>query len=321
VNLCLIKFIFISYKRKRIQSVREAFIQSGKLASMVKLSHPSKVLIRSIQLTKEELALYYSAVDVDLMRYSKGRPLSFKRYPDGYPGKGFFQRNRPAYAPSWIESAPLGLKKKADYILPTSIEVIQWLVNIDALEFHVAQTRRPHLMLPDMLVFDLDPPHREDLALFEDFERVRDLALEIKPIIEGYGYTPFVKTSGKKGVHLFCPLKSGFSYDEVFEAAHEIGEEIVGKLKNVTLKIAKEARRDKILIDIYRNHTLQSMAMPYGLRATSYGTVSMPLDWSKLESTTSPKQFTLRTVPEILRSEGDAWEKLSTNKVDLHTSK
>ncbi len=284
-----------------------------------KISHPGKILIYQSGITKNDLIEYYKGVARPLLKYASRRAISFKRYPNGFPGISFFQRNKPKYAPSWIKYESLGIKKKANYIIPDKIEDFLWLVNIDTLEFHITQTCVPDLMKPDMLVFDLDPPYKKGDPLYKNFKMIRDLALRIKPIIESFGYNVFPKTSGKKGVHIFCPVIPENTYDEVFAAAEEIGKEIVAKIRNVTLRIAKEKRMDKTLIDIYRNHTLQSMSMPYGMRATDKGNVSMPLTWERLAMTESPEEFTIRTVNDFLKDFGDAWNDIANNRVILHT--
>ena len=176
-------------------------------------------------------------------------------------------------------------------------------------------------MQPDILVFDLDPPTTPEFSLNEQFSIVKKLALTIRPLIESFGYQTFPKTSGKKGIHIFCPVHPKNTYDEVFEAAKEIGIKIVSQTKNTTLKITKSERINKTLIDIYRNHTLQSMSMPYGVRATEKVTVSMPLTWDALAQLESPEIFTVFTVPAYLNKHGDAWAKISEYSVDLHTKK
>jgi len=284
-----------------------------------KISHPDKILIQAAGITKRDIMEYYKAVELPLLNYVKGRALAYKRYPHGFPGVNFFQRNMPKFAPEWITHQLLGLKKKADYIIAANIETILWLVNICALEFHTTQTKVPHLMNPDMLVLDLDPPHKSGDSIYENFKMARDLALDIKPLIESMGYKTFVKTSGKKGVHIFCPVKPLYSYDEVFEAAKQIGERIVSSFNNVTLKISKDERIGKLLIDIYRNHTLQFTSMPYGLRATDTANISMPVTWERLEHLDSPMEFTIKTVPAILEEEKDPWENIYDYQVDLHT--
>ncbi len=284
----------------------------------VNITHPDKVLFHASGITKRDLAAYYLKVADPLMHYAKDRPLSFKRYTKGYPGTHFFQRNKPKFAPDWIEAESIGIHTKARYILPQNIDTFLWLVNLDALEFHIAQSRPPDFLKPDMLVFDLDPPHEDGTPLDAHFRNVKSLAFGIKPLIESFGYHCFVKTSGLKGIHIYCPIHPNHSYDEVFIAAMDIGNHIVREINNTTLKISKSERTGKTLIDVYRNHTLQSMAMPYGTRANKLANVSMPLPWKTLKKLQSPNEYNIQSVPGYLELHGDAWADIYAHAVDLH---
>ena len=46
------------------------------------------------------------------------------------------------------------------------------------------------------------------------------------------------------------------------------------------------------------------------------GTVSMPVDWDRLEEI-YPTDFTLRTVPDLLEDRGDPWAEILSTKQDL----
>jgi len=277
----------------------------------IEFAKPKKVLIHP-ELTKQDFVDYYKKVAKRLITYSKGRPLSMLRFPNGFPGNSFFQRNRPKWAPEWIQHKELGVFQKADYIIVENTATLIWLVNLGALEFHVAQVSAPKYGYPDILVFDLDPPPNAE------FSEIRDFAIGIKPMIESFGYTCFVKTSGKSGIHIYCPINPRQSFDNVFEAANEIGEYIIANVSGATLKISKKERQHKILVDIYRNHSYQSMIMPYSIRATSSASVSMPLTWKELKEITTPSVFTIHTVPEWVKTHNDPWEKLHLSRIALH---
>ena len=280
----------------------------------IPLTHPDKVIFHQKGYTKMDLIRYYLEVRERMMHYAKGRPLSMKRFPEGCPGNSFFQRNKPAWAPKWIHSSRLGIEKKADYILPDHIEVFIWLTNLGVIEFHAAQVRQPHLTQPDVLVFDLDPPPGQAFAV------VRDFALEARKVIESFGYTAYVKTSGKKGAHILCPVKPLWSFDQIFEAARDIGEEMIRKIPESTLRISKKIRKNKILVDIYRNHSYQSMVLPYTLRATQEASVSMPLHWKSFAAIDDPKVFHMESVlPLIVKN--DPWRDFYHQAAHLHTEK
>lgn len=278
----------------------------------VGMSHPDKLLFKSKRHSKSDLIAYYQAVAKPMLQYACSRPISLVRFPEGYPGSSFFQRNRPSWTPHWIRHKKLGVEKKADYILFEDMATVAWLVNLSSLEIHCAQVKKPDYSKPDMLVFDLDPPKAFN------FSELVNFAVEIKPLITSYGYSPFVKTSGKRGLHIFCPIKTKASFDEVFAAAEEIGRDITRKYAISTLEISKEKRKNRILIDIYRNHSYQSMIMPYSTRANDEATVSMPLSWRALKNCSTPQVFRLDNVPEIVKARKDPWSKMSSSAVPLH---
>ena len=46
-------------------------------------------------------------------RTCEDRPFTMKRYPDGWQGKHFFQKQAPSHMPEWIERAPFSLRRPA----------------------------------------------------------------------------------------------------------------------------------------------------------------------------------------------------------------
>src|SRR5436190_9033801 len=80
----------------------------------VELSNLTKVLFPDDRIVKAQLIEYYLKIAPTILSHVKGRPLSLVRYPDGIGGESFFQKNRPDWAPDWIEHVTLGEEKK-DY--------------------------------------------------------------------------------------------------------------------------------------------------------------------------------------------------------------
>ena len=101
----------------------------------LELSNLDKVLFPDALIIKAELIEYYLKVAPTILRHIKGRPLSLVRYPDGITGERFFQKNRPGFAPPWIEHVVLGEKEdKVDYILATEEATLAWLANLACIE-------------------------------------------------------------------------------------------------------------------------------------------------------------------------------------------
>jgi DNA ligase D-like protein (predicted polymerase)/DNA ligase D-like protein (predicted ligase)/DNA ligase D-like protein (predicted 3'-phosphoesterase) len=291
---------------------KSQWVQAGK--RKLELSNLEKVLYPDDNIVKAEVIEFYHQIAPTILYHIKGRPLTLIRFPDGILEGSFYQKNRPKWAPEWVEFVSLGQEEKKDYILATELATLLWLANLASLELHQMHCRQPHFDNPDYMVFDLDPP--EDGR----FENVIKVALQLKDHIESYGYHSFVKTTGGKGLHIVIPVEQKWDFSTVFEAAKDMAQPFVRQnSKVVTLQIKKDARKGRILVDIYRNRTSQSIVSPYSLRGKPGAPVSMPLRWYELSEIESSGEFHLKNAMEKLKSDGDAWEGIGGYAVSLHT--
>ena len=278
----------------------------------VELSNLEKELYPDDGVLKAEVIEYYLKIAPTILSHLKGRPLTLLRFPDGIYGETFYQKNRPDWAPEWIEYVQLG-KEKKDYIVPTSDASLVWLANLACLELHQMHSRKPHYEHPDYFVFDLDPPEGYD------FTNIVDIGFRLKEHVEGYGYHTFVKTTGGKGIHIVVPIEPKWDFHEAFQAARDIAQPFVDKNADTTLHIKKDARKGRVLIDIYRNRGGQSIIGAYSLRGRIGAPASFPLNWDDLEGVTDPKIFNIKSVVDRVLSEGDAWEGIGAYAAHLHT--
>jgi bifunctional non-homologous end joining protein LigD len=283
----------------------------------IDLSNLKKVLFPETQIVKAELIEYYLKIAPTILQHIKRRPLTLVRYPDGVDHQTFFQKNRPEWAPDWLEHVKLGGKDdKVDYVLATEEASLVWLANLACIELHQMHCHAPHFDKPDYIVWDLDPPPGFPFA------NVVELAFDIKNLIERFDYRTFVKTTGGKGVHVVAPIEPKWPFDVARDAAFQIAKAFVeANGRTTTLQIKKDLRKGKVLIDIYRNNTYQTIVSPYSVRGREPAPVSMPLRWEDLESVTDPAIFELRNVPDILLEKGDAWESIGAYAVKLHTQR
>lgn len=282
---------------------------------IIELSNLNKILYPEDGIIKAEVVEYYLKIAPVMLNHIKGRPLSFVRYPDGIDKEAFFQKNKPAWAPEWIEYTTLGSKEKKDYIIVSEEATLIWLANLACLEIHQIQSKKPDFTKPDYMVFDLDPPERYP------FEAVAETAIKLKSHLENYGYHPFVKTSGGQGVHIFCPIEVEYDFHTVFKVAESIAKTFVAKNQFVTLNIKKNLRKGRIFIDIYRIRSSQSLISPYSLRGTKGAPVSTPVDWKTLEKLDDPHHYNIRNVTEIVKTHGDSWEAIRAYATELHTKR
>lgn len=279
----------------------------------IELSNLDKILFPKDGIVKAQVIEYYLKIAPTLLNHVVGRSLTLIRYPDGIDGESFYQKNKPDWAPDWIEFVTLG-KEKKDYIIATEPALLVWLANLAALEIHQLHSRKPNFDNPDYMVFDLDPPEGYN------FKELIPIALDLKERIETYGYTPFVKTTGGKGLHICCPIEPKWDFHAVFEAAEAIAKPFVTEQqKLVTLQLKKDARKGRVLIDIYRIRPGQSIVSPYSLRGRNGAPVSMPITWKELEYVTSPLEFNINTAVDKVIRDGDAWEGFDAYAAALHT--
>jgi len=242
----------------------------------LELSNLKKVLYPDDHIVKAELVEYYLKIAPTILAQVKGRPLSVVRYPDGIGGKSFFQKNRPNWAPDWLEHVVLGQEKK-DYVIATEAASLAWLANLACIELHQMHSRAPHFDKPDYIVYDFDPPEH-----FQ-FRNVAELALEFKEHLEGFGYHPFVKTTGRKGLHVVTPIEPKWEFEKAFEAAKAVAQPFVeSHASAMTLQIKKDQRQGKVLLDIYRNRQSQTIVSAYSVRGLPGAPVSTPLQWEEL---------------------------------------
>jgi bifunctional non-homologous end joining protein LigD len=279
----------------------------------VELSNLQKVLYPDDHIVKAQLIEYYFKLAPTILAHLKGRPLSTVRYPDGIGGESFFQKDTPKWAPEWIESVTLGEEKK-NYVIATEAASLVWLANLACIELHQMHSRAPHFDKPDYIVYDFDPP--DTFA----FPEVVELALKFKEHLEGFGYHAFVKTTGRKGLHIVTPVEPKWEFQQLFEAAKAIAQPFVERHgSSMTLQIKKEHRGGKVLLDIYRNRQSQTIVCAYSLRGLPGAPVSTPLQWEELEALETPKSFDLQSVPQRVVQNGDPWEAIAAYATPIHT--
>ena len=80
----------------------------------------------------------------------------------------------------------------------------------------------------------------------------------------------------------------------------------------VTTNWWKEERGERVFLDFNQANRDRTIAGAYSPRALPHAPVSCPISWDELEGV-NPKDFTILTVPERLRTVGDPWADMSAN--------
>ena len=108
------------------------------------------------------------------------------------------------------------------------------------------------------------------------FDDVIEVAHTVREHLGNEGLVPYVKTSGKKGLHIIVPLTPGHRFDAIREFAHRTGRAIAKDTPHVVSEFPHSRDPGTIFIDYLQNANGKTMVAPYSLRGTPAATVSDP---------------------------------------------
>lgn len=273
------------------------------------LTHPDKVLLPSLGLTKRDMVEYYAAVADWMLPHLVDRPLSLLRCPDGARKECFFQKNLgeavvPAlYTQKITQREGKPGAKTEELLYLDSLAGLFSLVQLGVVEIHAWGTHRDHFMNPDLMVFDLDPGPGVE---WKDLVRGARL---VRSTLEKLALKSFVKVSGSKGLHIHVPLEPVHAWDEVKEYARTVARYLAEQEPDRYVATAsKKEREGRIFIDYLRNGYGATSVAPFSLRAKERGGVALPVDWSALDRI-EPNEFSVeKTIRALRRRKKDPWE-------------
>jgi bifunctional non-homologous end joining protein LigD len=270
----------------------------------VAITHPDRIYWPSLGITKAGLADYYAAVWRQIAPFIVGRPLSVLRGPGGIAEPCFFQKHGWKGMSRSIKTLPdPAHPDEQPLLMIDDFDGLIGLVQGGVLELHPWGATAATLDQPDMVIFDLDPgPDIGWAAIVEGAQAVRSL-------LEERGLTPFVKTSGGKGLHVVVPLKPESDWSRVKPWTKSIAALLArGQPDRYVAATTKAKRQGKILIDYLRNGRGATAVAPYSPRARPSAGVSMPIAWDEIETIDSGDYFTLATaLPRLDRLSDDPW--------------
>lgn len=280
----------------------------------LRLSNLDKELYPSGGFTKAHVIDYYRRIAPFMLPHLQDRALTMKRYPDGAGGDFFFEKRCPQHRPDWVETAVL-LKgdEKMTVCLVNNPETLLWAANLASLELHVPLARASAPETPDAIVFDLDPG--EPAGLLE----CSRVALILRDLFDRVGLAGFVKTSGRKGLHVYVPLnrpETTFAHTRMFsKAVAELLQKRYPAL--VTALMAKESRMGRVFINWSQNDSSKTMICVYSLRAREHPIVSCPVSWDEVGNAVDrndPASLVIAADEAVSRAEkrGDLFQDLLT---------
>ena len=295
----------------------ETEIRRGK--RVLRLSNLDKVFWPDEGITKGDLLAYYREVATVLVPHLENRPFTMKRYPDGWQGEHFFQKDAPSHMPEWIPRRTITVstretprrRRRIQAPLVNDDLALLWMVNMGCIDMNTWYSRIDRPDRPDWVLFDLDPS--PDVG-FRETVRV---ALLVKEVLDALELVSFPKTSGADGFHVLVPVERRHTYDDTRAFAEIVAGTLARTHRGlVTTEWAKSKRRG-VLVDANQNGEGKTIASVYSVRPRPGAPVSTPLRWDEVNEDLDPRDFTMEVVLGRVEQEGDLFAGVLSTRQSL----
>jgi bifunctional non-homologous end joining protein LigD len=283
-------------------------IRKGK--RVLRLSNLDKPFWPEEGITKGDLLEYYRDVAAVVVPHLRDRPFTMRRYPDGAHGKQFFQKDKPAGMPDWIQTVNIEVttrdrprqRRRIDAPLVNDELALLWMVNMGCIDLNTWYSRVDKLDRPDFVLFDLDPS--PDVG----FRETVQVALLVKEALDALELESFPKTSGADGFHVLVPVERRHTYDDTREFAEIVARALASTHRGLVTTEWTKSRRRGVLIDANQNGEGKTIATVYSVRPKDGAPVSTPLRWEEVDESLDPAAFTMDVVRQRVAEHGDLYE-------------
>ncbi len=287
------------------------------LAGYPFLSNLDKVFWEEEGYLKRDLVAYYHRIAPVILPYLRDRPMNLERYPDGWNGKSFYQKDAPDFFPEWIRLQAIASDSKDKekpnrYVVCDTRDTLVYLANLACIPLHPWSSRVDTLENPDHVIIDLDPDPEIPFA------QVCRFAHEVRRVLEQLQLESFVKTSGAKGLHVLVPVEARYPYETIRSFGEIVARlSVHGNEEMATIDRSMVRRKGKIYVDYLQNGRGKTIVSAYCIRPRPAAPVSAPLEWDEVGPRLSPESINLRSIFRRLDRKGDLFEGVLTRKQRL----
>ena len=301
---------------RREEPISEEIRSGGRV---LRLSNLDKVFWPEEGVSKGDLLAYYRAVAPVLLPHLRDRPFTMRRYPDGWQGNAFFQKDAPRGMPEWIDRVRLTVttrdrpptKREIDAPIVNHELALLWMVNMACIDMNVWYSRVDRLERPDFVLFDLDPS--PDVGFAETVE----VAILLKRALDALGLQSFPKTSSTDGMHVLVPIARRYTHDDTREFCAIVAGAIARTHRGLVTTEWSKAKRRGVLIDVNQNGEGKTIASAYSVRPRAGAPVSTPLRWEEVDENLNPAIYTMDVVLARVEQHGDLYEGVLNTKQSL----
>ena len=272
----------------------------------VAITHPDKVVFErhgdAGPYSKLDLVRYYLSVADGALRGVAGRPMILKRFVKGISEEAVFQKRAPTSRPDWVDVAELHYARgtsAAEAVIHDAAG-LAWVINLGCVDLNPHPVLAGDLDHPDELRVDLDPMPGVS------WQRIVDVALVAREVLEDYGLVAWPKTSGSRGFHIYARIAPRWEFRQVRLAAQTVAREVERRVPDAATSRWWKEEREGVFVDFNQNAKDRTVASAYSVRATPDARVSTPLHWDEVADC-QPDAFTIDTVPARFAEMGDPW--------------
>ncbi|MCS7463249.1 non-homologous end-joining DNA ligase [Paenibacillus doosanensis] len=270
------------------------------------ITNPNKLLWPELGISKITYLEKLLQLAPYLLEYCRNRYLTTIRFPNGYAGKSFYQKNAPEPTPDFVKTAVL---EGIQYVHLDSVPTLLWLGNLACLEFHPSFHRIGE-QLPEEWLIDIDPSRDPE-------PRIMEAAEAIGEALDKMGIRSVPKTSGATGVQIYVPIEHGYTFEQLRSIGLFVARYAVQKHpKLFTIERLKKDRGSLIYIDYLQHWYGKTLSAPYTPRARKDATVSTPLLWEEVARRCDIREFSLLTIESRLSEQGDLIKRVPPQNLD-----
>jgi bifunctional non-homologous end joining protein LigD len=271
----------------------------------LKVSNLDKVFFPKEKYTKGDLMRYYARVADFILPAIQDRPLVLRRFPNGIDGEAFYQQKASETTPPEVrvEVIENDEGEKQPRIIGGDLLTLLYTIQLGAVSVDPWHSRIQARDYADYTIIDLDPGPRAN------FDRVKQVARWAKEVIDGFGLSAAIKTSGSTGLHIYLPLPPRTPNEAATLVAQMIATKVAeAHPKEATIERFVKARGGAtVYVDYLQNIKGKTVAGAYCVRARPGAPVSTPLMWTELTEELDPRDYTIANAPDRFDKVGDIW--------------
>ncbi len=286
----------------------------------LKLTNLDKVIFEADPpITKRELIAYFARIAPTMLPHLAGRPLNLHRFPNGAGAPGFWQKDIPSTAPTWLKRwhetgfDPREDREANEHLLAEDAATLAWLGNQTSFEIHAWTGRLPEPWKPTFALIDIDPGDRTT------WKETLTLARLYRTALGHLGVRGYPKTTGKRGIQVWIPIVPRYAFADTSAWVERVSRAVGSTVPDlISWEWSKGARRGRARLDYTQNQPIKTLVAPYAVRPAPGAPVSAPIAWDELDDPDlRPDRWTIRTIVDRVDKVGDLFADAQTDAQDL----